>query len=174
MRTSQVLVALFALSACGHRARALPDHRTAVPARATDDSVQILHAAWRVATEGHRAQRAAVFWAAAASDTGRFVRLSPAVLAGVARLGVPLESRDAVGEDTLHVRVTRWTADSSAQVLEVHSSWTTILRGGGRACRTGSVNVESLRVSRTPDGWKAEQAGPVLHGDRECVRVPPA
>ncbi|HMS03306.1 MAG TPA: hypothetical protein PKE51_10045 [Gemmatimonadaceae bacterium] len=45
MRTSQVILALFALSACGHRARSLPDHRTAVPVRATDDSVQILHAA---------------------------------------------------------------------------------------------------------------------------------
>lgn len=43
-----------------------------------------------------------------------------------------------------------------------------------RACRTGSVNVESFRVMRTPDGWRAEQAGPVLHGDRECVRTPPA
>lgn len=145
--------------------------QTSVQARTVSDSVQIFHAAWRVATDGHLGRRALVLWAPVPTDTGAVVRLSPQIHDSLAHLGVALEARREVGDDTVHIRITKWERDSIGDVLEFRSSWTTILRSGTRVCRTGSGNVERFRVRYLNGRWTAERVGPIIHGDRECVPI---
>lgn len=140
---------------------------------AAADSAHVVRAAWVAAAEGHRTMRAAVLWIPSESDTGRFVPLSPAVRELLVQSGVPIETRRVVGDDTVVFHVASWRRDSSVQVVELRSSWSTILRGGARACRTGSGNVERFRVRESGNTWTAYRVGPVIHGDRECVPIPP-
>src|SRR5690606_2339145 len=103
-----------------------------VQARNVSDSVQIFHAAWRAATDGHFGRRALVLWALAPTDTGAVVRLSLQIHDSLARLGVAMEARREFGDDTVHFRITKWERDSIGDLLELRSSWSTILRPGRR------------------------------------------
>lgn len=139
------------------------------------DSAQIIGAAWRAASELHMALRPAVFWSSSGADTGRFVPMSAYLQRMLVEAGVPLEPRVTTGDDTVVFRLTSWARESSSALLELRSTWTTVLRAGSpRPCRTGSINVERFRVRRRGNAWTAERDGPVLHGDKECVPIPPA
>jgi hypothetical protein len=159
------------------------------PARASSqvtsqDSVAIVRAAWRTVTAGHASHRAVRLLSPRARDTVGIVPLSPAVIDGLVRGGISIVSRRQAGDDTVVFQITRWQSDPDSRqvVLEIRSSWTTVLGTGARACRTGSGNVEHLRVSYGDGEWRSEQRGPVMHGDNVCVplhrgashRAPPA
>jgi hypothetical protein len=173
MNTLKFGSALAALASLLHLNAPFRDVQENAQARTVSDSVQVIHAAWRAASDGHAPRRAVVLWSASPSDTGQAVRLSSALRDSLARMGVRLESRQMVGDDTVHFRLTKWERDSLGDVLEFRSSWSTILGSGARACRTGSGNVERFRVLRVNRGWMATRSGPVIHGDRACVPIPP-
>ena len=136
----------------------------------SSDTAAILHAAWRLASDGHGGRRTLWFWIPATSDTGDVVPLSFAVRAALVRRQVPAYLRHPAGDDTVVFRLTQWGADSASVLLEFRSAWSTILGTGDRRCRTRTGNVERFRVS-WEDAWKAERAGPVLHGDTMCNPV---
>jgi hypothetical protein len=148
------------------------------------DSVAILRAAWRTVTAGHTSRRAVRLWSPLARDTVRIVLLSRAIIDGLVRGGISVVPRRQAGDDTVVFQITRWQSDPDSRrvILEIRSSWTTVLGTGARACRTGSGNVEQIRVSYRDGEWTSEQRGPVMHGDNVCVpldrgatrRAPPA
>jgi len=137
------------------------------PALQSSDTAAILHAAWQVASDGHTGRRTLWFWTPATSDSGDVVPLSFAVRAALVRRQVPAFVRRPAGDDTVVFRLTQWGADSAGVLLEFRSAWSTILGTGERRCRTRTGNVERFRVW-WEGGWKAERAGPVLHGDTMC------
>jgi len=137
------------------------------------DSAQIIRSVWNAASPFHARLRAAVLWSPTEQDTGRFVRMSPMLRQILAQAGVPLERRRTVGDDTVVFHLTKWIADSSDAVIELQSGWTTVLGRASRPCRTGSGNVEHFRVRLRNDAWTATLEGPVIHGDRACLPIPP-
>jgi hypothetical protein len=148
------------------------------------DSVAIVRAAWRTVTAGPASRRAVRLWSPLARDTVRIVPLSRTIIDGLVRGGISVVPRRQAGDDTVVFQITRWQSDPDSRrvILEIRSSWTTVLGTGARACRTGSSNVEHLRVSYRDGQWRSEQLGPVMHGDNVCVplhrgasrRAPPA
>jgi len=148
------------------------------------DSVAIVRAAWRTVTASHASRRAVRLWSPLARDTVRIVLLSRTIIDGLVRGGISVVPRRQAGDDTVVFQITRWQSDPDSRrvILEINSSWTTVLGTGARACRTGSGNVEHLRVSYRNGEWISEQRRPVLHGDNVCVpldrgatrRAPPA
>lgn len=56
-------------------------------------------------------------------------------------------------------------------LLEFHSKWTTMLGRGESQCRTGSGNVDEVRVRRDAGRWIAGRVSPVFHGDEVCIPV---
>ena len=148
------------------------------------DSVAIVRAAWRTVTAGHASRRAVRLWSPLARDTVGIVPLSRTIIDGLVRGGISVVPRRQAGDDTVVFQITRWQSDpdSGRVILEIRSSWTTVLGTGARACRTGSGNVEQLPVSYRDGQWRSEQRGPVMHGDNVCVpldrgasqRAPPA
>jgi hypothetical protein len=148
------------------------------------DSVAIVRAAWRTVTAGHASRRAVRLCSPLARDTVGIVPLSRTIINGLVRGGISVVPRRQAGDDTVVFQITRWQSDPGSRrvILEIRSSWTTVLGAGARACRTGSGNVEQLRVSYRDGEWTSEQWGPVMHGDNVCVplhrgasrRAPPA
>ena len=148
------------------------------------DSVAIVRAAWLTVTAGHASRRAVRLWSPLARDTVRIVLLSRTIIDGLVRGGISVVPRRQAGDDTVVFQITRWQSDPDSRrvMLEIRSSWTTILGAGAQACRTGSGNVEHLRVSYRDGEWRSEQRAPVMHGDNVCVplhrgasrRAPPA
>lgn len=143
-------------------------------ALASDDTVAMIAAAWEQTSAGHRGHRAALLRFPGLADTGRIVRLSPAVRAGLARRAIPVTERSVVGDDTVLFHVARFESDSAGATVEMRSGWTTVLGAGARRCRTGSGNVERVVIRRTPTGWGAGVRGPIIHGDRVCAPIPPS
>ena len=148
------------------------------------DSVAIVRAAWRTVTAGHASRRAVRLWSPLAQDTVRIVPLSRTIIDGLVREGISVVPRRQAGDDTVVFQITRWRSDPDSRrvILEIHSSWTTILGTGAQACRTGSANVEQLPVSYRDGQWRSEPRRPVMHGDNVCIplhrgashRAPPA
>ena len=148
------------------------------------DSIAIVRAAWRTVTAGHASRRAVRLWSPLVRDTVPIVPLSRTIIDSLIRGGISVVPRQQAGDDTVVFQITRWQADPRSRrvILEIRSSWTTVLDTGVRACRTGSGNVEQLRVSYRDGQWRSEQRGPVMHGDNVCVplhrgashRAPPA
>ena len=137
----------------------------------SQDSVAIVRAAWRTVTAGHASRRAVRLWSPPARDTVGIFPLSPTIIDGLVRGGISVVQRRQAGDDTVVFQITRWQSDPDSRrvILEIRSSWTTVLGTGARACRTGSGNVEQLRVSYRNGEWTSEQRGPVMHGDNVCV-----
>jgi hypothetical protein len=148
------------------------------------DSIAIVRAAWRTVTAGHPSDRALRLWSPPARGMVRMVRLSRTVIDSLVRGGISVVPRRQAGDDTVVFQITRWQSDSDTRrvVLEIRSSWTTVLGTGARACRTGSGNVERIPVSYRNGQWRSEPRGPVMHGDKVCIpphgsashRAPPA
>lgn len=140
--------------------------RAAVDA-ARRDTVEILEAVWRTATIGHSHMRAP--WLYLPNADIAALTASDSVRGALSLRGIPASTRLPAGDDTVIFRVRRWAVDPSGMpLIEVHSSWTTMLGSGPQRCRTGSGNVESYRAFRTSLGWSAERTGPVEHGDSVC------
>lgn len=146
-----------------------------VPVRASSqvtshDSVAIVRAAWGTVTAGHASRRAVRLWSPLARDT-RIVPLSRTIIDRLVRGGISVVPRQRAGDDTVVFQITRWKSDPDSRraVLEIHSSWTTVLGTGARACRAGSGNIEQLAVSYRDGQWRSEPRGPVMHGDNACV-----
>jgi hypothetical protein len=137
----------------------------------SQDSVAIVRAVWRTVTAGHASHRAVRLLSPLARDTVGIVPLSPTIIDRLVRGGISIVPRRQAGDDTVVFRITRWESDPDSRrvILEIRSSWTTVLGTGARACRTGSGNVEQLRVSYRAGEWTSEQRGPVMHGDNVCV-----
>jgi hypothetical protein len=156
-------------------ASGLPDSTLAQDTRTlqASDSVAILHAAWRRASDGHRERRALWFWVPSTPDTSDVAPLSFAIRAALVRLQIAAFHLRPAGDDTVVFHLTQWQADSAGVLLEFRSAWTTIRGVGDRRCRTGVGNVERFRVSWEDNQWKAERAGPVLHGDSMCRPIAP-
>ena len=148
------------------------------------DSVAIVRAAWRTVTASHASHRAVRLWSPLARGTVGIVPLSRSIIDGLVRGGISVVPRRQAGDDTVVFQITRWQSDPHSRrvILEINSSWTTVLGTGARACRTGSGNVEHLRVSYRNGEWTSERWGPMMHGDNVCVplhggasrRAPPA
>ena len=147
-----------------------------VPVRASSqvtshDSVAIVRAAWGTVTAGHASRRVVRLWSPPIRDTVRIVPLSRTIIDGLVRGGISVVPRQQAGDDTVVFQITHWKSDPDSRrvVLDIHSSWTTILGTGARACRAGSGNIEQLAVSYRDGQWRSEQRGPVMHGDNACV-----
>lgn len=150
----------------------------------SSDSAAIVRAAWRTVSAGHASRRVVRLWSPLAPGTVGLVQLSPTITDALARDRISIVSRRQAGDDTVVFHIARWQSDpgSGDVILEIRSAWTTVLGAGARACRTGSGNVEQLRVTRRNGEWRSEQGGPVMHGDNVCVplqrgasgRAPPA
>jgi len=148
------------------------------------DTVAIVRAAWRTVTAGHASRRAVRLWSPLARDKVRTVPLSLTVIDSLVRGGISVVPRQRAGDDTVVFQITRWQSDPNSRrvILEIRSSWTTVLGTGARACRSASGNVEQLPVSYRDGQWRSGQRGPVMHGDNVCVplhhgashRAPPA
>ncbi len=154
----------------------VPEHHQ-VPqelVRSRSDSAAVIASAWETAIAGHRGSRAAVLWIPAASDTVSFIPLSAQARVALGQVGVPLAARGVAGDDTVVFRLTGFQADSAEVVVELHSAWTTVYRGGARPCRSGAGNVERFRVRSVDRTWRAARHGYVLHGDSGCMPIPPA
>lgn len=172
MRTRYLLAFVFGVAGCASRSAAIAQNRQQ-QARGVRDSAQIVGAAWDAASAGHLGMRAAVLWSPTIADTGQFVRISDPVKEILARDGVPLAPTRVVGDDTVHFRLTSWASDSTGELLEFRSTWSTVIHNGSRACRTGSGNRERFQLRAVGDTWNAKRHGAVIHGDRECVPIPP-
>jgi hypothetical protein len=150
----------------------------------SSDSVAIVRAAWQTVTAGHASRRVVRLWSQLAPGIVGLVPLSRTIIDALVREGIPVVSRRQAGDDTVVFHIARWQSDPDSRrvVLEIRSAWTTVLGAGTRACRTGSGNIEQLRVTRGDRKWRSEQRGPVMHGDNVCVplqrgasgRAPPA
>jgi hypothetical protein len=157
-----------------------------IPVRAItpSDSVAIVRAAWQTVTAGHASRRVVRLWSRLAPETVGLVPLSRTITDAIARDGIPVVARRWAGDDTVVFHIARWESDphSGRVILEIRSAWTTVLRAGARACRTGSGNIEQVEVTQRQGEWRAKQRGPVMHGDQICVplqraasgRPPPA
>jgi hypothetical protein len=137
----------------------------------SSDSVAIVRVAWQTVTAGHASRRALRLWSPLATDTVGLVPLSRAITNALTREGIPVVARRLAGDDTVVFHIARWQSDpdSARVVLEIRSAWTTVLGAGARACRTGSANIEQLRVTRRDAEWRSDPRGPVMHGDNACV-----
>jgi hypothetical protein len=137
----------------------------------SSDTVAIVRAAWRIVTAGHASRRVLRLWSPLAPDTVGVVPLSRTVTDALTREGISVVARRLAGDDTVVLHIARWQLDpdSARVILEIRSAWTTVLGAGARACRTGSGNIEQLRVTRRNGEWRSEPRGPVMHGDKACV-----
>jgi hypothetical protein len=140
---------------------------------AQQDSVEMLHAAWQIATSGHAGRRATSLYLPS-SDTAA-VTASEKVRSALTRRGVPAYTRRPAGDDTVVYQITRWASDSDgAPLIDLNSRWTTVLDYGGKHCRMASGNTESYRFLNASGKWSAERArgGIVRHGDAACRPIP--
>src|SRR5207237_892236 len=143
------------LSACRGPRDAHAGDSSASRQLVTKDTIDILEAVWRVADAGDSERRVALLYLPSA-DTGAMTA-SDAVRQALVRRGVPISARLPLGDDTVVVRVTRWTTESDgASVLKVLSASTTVLGTGRQRCRVHSGTVASYRSRRTSVGWLAK------------------
>lgn len=143
------------------------------PLRERVDSAAILEAVWRQAVSTQSRLRATQLWVPTTADTSRVLAMSAPLRRLLLDRGMPLTDRQTAGDDTVTFHIANWQNESGAILVEVHSSWTTVLGAAPRRCRTGSGNVEQFRVTSLSGTWTAVLTGPVMHGDRVCTPIPP-
>ena len=170
MRTLAICGIVLSAGAClAQRAKTTPT-KASSPITSSD-SVAIVRAAWRTVTAGHASRQVLRLWSPLAPDTVGLVPLSHTITDALIREGISVVARRLAGDDTVVFHIARWQSDpdSARVILEIRSAWTTVLGAGARACRTGSGNIEQLRVARRDGEWRSERRGPVMHGDKVCV-----
>lgn len=134
---------------------------------ANADTVDILEAVWRVAVAGNSARR--VSWLYLPESDTSALTTSSDVRNSLIQRGVPASARLPIGDDTVTFRVRHWSPESdTSSLIEVVSSWSTVIGLGTQRCRQISGNVESYRALRMSRGWTAERVGSVAHGDSVC------
>jgi hypothetical protein len=137
-------------------------------ALSSGDSAAVLRSAFRFVTQGHNArQRVLWFWTPSSADSNA-LSFSPDVRAILTASGLTVSENRPVGDDTVVFRVRSWKVDSAGVLLEIRSEWTQVRRANP-PCRTGSANVERLRLRRADGEWVTSHEGPVVHGDNACA-----